>query len=354
MDPRVDPTSTVTAFHERAVWTGVRDNDREAWLAMRHTMVTASDIAAILGEDPRRSPLAVYVDKVTPRQEAAKLPLNDPRLWGHVLEQPVLSFVADYYGWHYRRGGALLRSRRWPFLGCTLDAEVDRGSGWIPLEGKTTRLPRGWNEQEGELPIWCLLQHQAQLAVTGSGHGLVFALLQGSIPVQIEQEASAELGQIIVEVGREFVARIGSLEPPPAGATDLPALARLHPEAGLGPVDVVTLPDEAAEWLAELQELSSRRLEIETREKGLKARIVQLLGDATFGVLPHDVGGKTVIKAAWEDRAEHLVAASRSRPVRPLKKLPKGIVSRPVPPQLSDRTLAELLSASLQKENSKS
>jgi putative phage-type endonuclease len=342
-----DLTPSVTAFSDAAVWTGVTDSDREKWLDLRATMVTASDVAAILGEDPHRSPLDVYVDKVMPRGPQGKLCLDDPRFWGHILEQPILEAVARYYGWQYRRGGALLKSRQWPWLGCTLDAEINRGSGWIPFEGKTTRIPRGWNQEDSELPIRVLLQHQTQITVTCAPQGLVFALLQGSRPCQIEQEPVDELRDIIVEATSEFVKRVSSLDPPPAGALDQDSLARLHPNAV--PDAAIELPPLAAEWLAELQDLASRRLDIETRERGLKNRIVQLLGDATIGVLPHEVGGKIAIKAAWEEKAEHVVKALRSRPVRQLKHLPKVITQQAL--ALSERTLKELLEQSLQEKS---
>ena len=37
---------------------------RDAWLAERRKGIGASDVAAILGEDPRRSALSVYAEKI--------------------------------------------------------------------------------------------------------------------------------------------------------------------------------------------------------------------------------------------------------------------------------------------------
>jgi putative phage-type endonuclease len=315
---KLELTRSVTAFADGAEWTGVRDDDREAWLAMRATLVTASDVAAIIGENPHRSPLAVYVDKIT-RKAQERLRLDDPRFWGHVLEQPVLQAVADFYGWGYRRGGYLLRSRRWPVLGCTLDAEIDRGAGWIPLEGKTTRVPAGWSEKDGDMPVWVLCQTQAQLAVTQAQRALTFALLQGSRPVFVEVDADAEFHAIIAEAAEEILERVRNLDPPPAGATDKEVLQRLHPtEDG----SIIELAPEVTEWTRELQDLASRRLEIQRHEELLRNRIRQLLATATYGVLPEPVGGKQVWKCATESRPEHQVAASSSRVLRAVKALP--------------------------------
>ena len=44
-----DPTVSAAIIHDK----------REQWLAARRECLTASDVAAVLGEDPRRGPLAV-------------------------------------------------------------------------------------------------------------------------------------------------------------------------------------------------------------------------------------------------------------------------------------------------------
>src|SRR5690606_33404021 len=202
-------THEVTSFHEAAEWTGVRNDDRTAWLALRREMVTASDVAAIMGEDTYRTAPDDYVDRIPPRPEPDVIGLDDPRFWGTVLEQPVLRAVAAYYGWGCREGGALLRSRKYPWLGATLDAEVDRhdGNGWSDFEGKTTRIARDWTEGEGALPTRVLIQVQSQLLVTGSPTALVFALLQGARPCQIEIEPMDEFHRVILEATEEFMDR---------------------------------------------------------------------------------------------------------------------------------------------------
>jgi len=39
-------------------------SERDRWLARRRELVTASDVPAILGEDPHRGPLAVWAAKI--------------------------------------------------------------------------------------------------------------------------------------------------------------------------------------------------------------------------------------------------------------------------------------------------
>ncbi len=335
-------TEDVTAFADKAEWTGVRVAERAKWLSMRRTMLTASDLAAIMGEDEHRSPLDVYVDKVTIAKDEEVLALDDPRFWGNVLEQPVLRAVAQYHGWKYREGGALLRSRRLPFLGATLDAEVDTGDGvWLDLEGKTTRIPRGWDEETGELPTRVLIQVQAQLLVTGAARAIVFALLQGSRPVTIYVEPSLDFHAVLAEVGAAFMMQVHHrVAPLPTGKDrDGRALQRLYPaEDG----SVVALPADALEWTREYQAIAQQLRGLERRKAHFQQLLKHALGPATYGVLPDAVGGKRCWRWQTQERPPYEVDATTARVLVALKEPPP--VRGALPP--ANDTLVRELEAS--------
>lgn len=314
-----DRTHEVTSFFEHAEWTGATSDNTELWLEQRRQMVTASDVAAIMGEDDynNRTPYAVYVDKVCePKKE--KLGLNDARLWGLKLERPILEIVADFHGWKFRPSGALLRSRKYPFIGATLDAEVDRGDGWVPYEGKTTRIPQGWNEEEGMLPTRVLIQTQTQLLVTGAPVNVVFALLQGSRPCQVDVYPSPEFHEIIVEACEAFLKRVRDLDPPPPmpGKSERESFLRMHPnEDG----SIVRLTPEAVEWTREYQKIGKELKALNDQREHISDLLRASMGDALWGTLPIDVGGKTVWRLQKEDRAAYSVAASSTRKLLAMK-----------------------------------
>ncbi|HMJ11404.1 MAG TPA: YqaJ viral recombinase family protein, partial [Polyangiaceae bacterium] len=337
-----DRTHEVTAFHEHAEWTGVTDSERDAWLTERATMVTASDAAAIIGEDEHRSALEVYVDKIMARREPEQLTLSDPRFWGKLLERPILEGVAQYHGWTFRAGGALLRSRKHSWLGATLDAEIDRGTGvgWEDFEGKTTRVPKGWNEEDGSLPNRVLVQVQAQLLVTGAPSAVVFALLQGSRPCQIEVDPSPEFHAFIAEATEEFIQRVRGMNPPdPDGsASSTRALARLFPhEDG----SIVQLAAEAADWTQEVQKIAEQLKVLEARRDELRNMLRKAIGPSSFGLLPGVIGEKS----CWSWRTNKV----GSRVLTPLKRLPEG--GGKVHKALPEPNLEELLKASVENEN---
>jgi putative phage-type endonuclease len=320
MSAALDMTPEVTSFGEHCQWTGIRsDGDRKAWLNARRTMLTASDFAAILGENEDSSPLAVYAEKVCPPIDE-KLSINDPRFWGLKLEQPILGIVAEYYGWKYRSSGVLLRSRKHPMIGATLDGEVDCGEGWLVYEGKTTRVPKNWHQENDEIPTRVLIQAQAQLLVTGAPANVVFGLLQGSRPCLVRVEPNRDFHALLVEEGERFMQRVRDLDPPPPmqGRDESSALKRLYPRDD---GQVIKLPAETGDWTRRYQAVSKEIAVLKAEQEHLQDKLRALMGPATFGLLPYAVGGKTVWRNQFERRAGYSVEPTEFRKLLALKEI---------------------------------
>lgn len=285
-------TGTVTSFDTHAQWTGVRATERDEWLAFRRTMVTASEMACILGESPFGDALQVFVDKTTAQIARPEPSIYSPLFWGSVLEQPILTNAAKFFGWKYREGGALLRSRHFPFLGCTLDAEIDRldGHGDIICEGKTSQISKQWDEEAGTLPGHILVQAQHQLLVTGAPCCLVFALLQGCRPCQIEVLPSVEYHAALVEHGQQFMERVRNLDMPDPTHLSGRSLERMFHESN---GKTIMLPDLAVDWTTELGNIASDLAKLSKRKEELRNMIRAAIGDCTFGQLPSPVNGKS-------------------------------------------------------------
>src|SRR5687767_8539180 len=103
---------------------------RERWLAERRELLTASDVAAVLGVDPRRSPLSVYAEK-RGLLEVAETPWMR---WGRRVEGAIAEAYADETGRPVRDLGLeIQRHPDVPWLGATLDRQVLEGSAAHPL-----------------------------------------------------------------------------------------------------------------------------------------------------------------------------------------------------------------------------
>lgn len=329
--------------------TGIHSRDRQDWLAARRSILTASNTAAVLGLHPFKSALELYVEMVSPQDEPEPT-IDSPMFWGSALESGIFEAVSRYYGWENVPGGELLRSRRYPHLGATLDGAVRwEGAPWRVYEGKTTTIFRSkdWDEEAGEAPTHVIIQAQHQLLVTGADMAVVFCLVGGQRPVKIEIEANEELHALIIEQSEAFLDRVQRLDPPDPTEADTEALKKLYDQED---GSIVRLPDEAVKWTHALSELAEQKKAIEIREKYLKNLLRASIGNATWGVLPEPVGGQKFWRWQLQERAEHFVKASSSRVLRSLKNGPKvdDIAQLPEPSMVTE--LEQQLRASTQQQ----
>ena len=68
------------------------------WLKERQKGIGGSDVAAILGMSPWRTPYQVWEEKTTPIDETAAEDDRPALYWGRVLEAPIRQAYADKTG----------------------------------------------------------------------------------------------------------------------------------------------------------------------------------------------------------------------------------------------------------------
>jgi len=215
----------------------------------------------------------------------------------------VVQNIARGLGLRANRTGALLRSKVWPWLGCTLDGWVENPERsenavtglrdlYVPFEVKTTRSRTAAEDWEEGVPPDVVPQVQAQLAVTGASRALVAAVVFGSPPAYAWVERDEPMIERIAEAAREFWERVERGDPPePNGSDDDTAAV----EELVGPREagkVVKLDIEAVVMAEDLATLEDRKKAADRKIRELKQKLVRKLGDAEEGVLPGDPGGR--------------------------------------------------------------
>jgi len=309
---------------------GVSSSDRPAWLAARRQILTASDLAAILGKDPYRSALDVWVDKVQPPEDE-DVTIEDPRFWGLGLEQTIAQLAAGFYHWEYRGAGELLQSIEFPFLGCTLDGvlRIPGRSDWGVYEGKTTSvfLLKDWDAEAALAPLRVLIQAQQQLMVTRAPYNQLFCLVGGFTPRAVLVEPHAVFQEKIAEAADHFMGLVRAGTPPEPAHNSQAALDRLFPEEMLG--KVVDLPYQVCEWSERLDQIAIEKKALQFEEDLLKNRIRATMGDAQFGLMPREVNGKRVWKWATQGRAAYSVEATSFRQLLKMNGLPAALHAVP-------------------------
>ena len=259
-------------------------DERAKWLQHRRSGIGSSDAPAVLGLSPFKSALSVYAEKIGNFDDEEA---TEAMKWGRALEPRIIKAFADETTRDVVRGGSLLRSNRWPWMLCTLDAseysfaehEFD-GAGVLEVKWSNWRVG-DWTEGVPK-HVWVQFQHQC--AVTGYKWGSVAALLGSRfVHTDIERD-DAFIDGVLVPALREFWTRVEGRIPvsPDGSESSAAALRALYPEDnGL----TVTLPGEFIELDMLRETLLLERKVRDARIAEIDQRFKAAIGTATVGVL---------------------------------------------------------------------
>lgn len=299
---------------------------REGWLAARRSGIGASDAPALFGDSPYGSAFSVY---------ASKLGLEDAETEadfltvGREIEPVILRLFANpRYGpdppREIRRGGGLMRSRRWPWMLATLDAwQIDRSDPSSPgvLEAKN-RVFEAVDEGDLVLPrdVWIQVQHQ--LAVTGWTWGSVAWLEYGRRPryADVGRDDDFIRDALVPRCEGFWTANVeaGIAPDPGIGNADATAAAlkRIYPEAKAE--KTVDLPAWANDDARRYPEILDAERALRAEKKAIRNRFLAAIGDAEYGRVPES--GR-IWSAKTIQRRGYTVEPTSYRDLRPTKEI---------------------------------
>jgi putative phage-type endonuclease len=280
---RVTPTGILVA---RA------DAPQGEWLALRRHGIGGSDALAVLGLDPWKPRLRVYLDKIgDPLRDEE----SDRMRWGHYVENPVAAWFTDRTGIRTRKCGLLHhRDRDWQRL--TPDRLTSDG-GLLEIKNTNYHRRGEWEDDLGEIIAdGAEAQAQHAMAVTGYGHCWVSAQVGGEPPVIRRVERDEAFIADLTAVEAEFWEMVRNLTPPALDGGEKAArlIARLYPD--VTPGKTVELTGEQFALLREYLKEGAAAKAAEERKTEIKALITQVMGDAETAV--HE--GEPV--ATWSPR----------------------------------------------------
>jgi putative phage-type endonuclease len=286
------------------------DSSRAEWLQARGGLVTASDVPTVLGLVPGKPKL--WYEKVGLLERGE--PLEPEALqMGHDMEP----FCAQQYvaktGRKVRRCQALLRSRRYPWLGATLDYWT-----WLPgekraapLELKATGNKELWPD-DGAPAAKFQAQLQTQMLVAGTNWGSLSAII-GSPYIHhrwIDFERDDALCDLILAETEAFAESVRAGTNPPVDGDESTSDALRHLVLDVLAGTTVVLPPEALVWDQELQAAKAAIAEWEHRKRFYENVLMTAIGEHETGELPHENGRYTFRR---QTRAAHTVQESTFR-----------------------------------------
>lgn len=255
--------------------TGIQQGTAE-WLEARSKCITATDIAAILGLHPYKSPADVWMDKTG---QGRTVEVNQSMRCGSHLEPAIADWWSQEHGRPVTRAAFVLHPEE-PIFGASPDFLV--GDDAV-LETKWCgpNAAKGFGDGADDVPAHYLLQVQWQLFVTGRRRGYLCVLGPWSGGFRdYEIEADADLHRRMAYHARKFWHEyiLAELPPPLTGSYgDKRLIEELHP---VDDGSIVAASYEIEEEIAELGKELRQIDELTKSAEGRKNRIKLFMGDA--------------------------------------------------------------------------
>lgn len=275
---------------------------RARWLARRRELVTASDVAAIIGTDERRGELAVWAEKVGQVEAEETIPMRR----GRRFETAIVEEYAEQTGREATQWPPyeIVTHPTIPWLGATLDATTILDAAAIPLQIKLA-LGTGGDWREG-----APLAYQCQVQVEAQCFGSPVAALAGLVgpgPLKTYDLArdDAFFAALIPRL-EKFRWHVERRIPPEAdgkpGTTV--ALRLLWPGAD---GETVPLDAEAGALMDDLESARARVAAAKDTERGLLNKLHVRMAGASYGAL---LDGSYVHRARVERDAYEVAETS--------------------------------------------
>ena len=239
------------------------------WLELRRQGLGASDMAAVMGVSPYKTPYQLWAEKtgMTPEQK-----VGDAARRGVILEDAVGQYYEQERGVKLRKSNGIVRLKKHPRIMASLDRTIVGETKGI-VEIKTSASPR-WSMWP--VPPEVMIQVHVQMGIVGAKWCDVVALL-GGLVFKIERvQFDAELWAEIQRAAMLFLEAVDSKTPPQLEALDAQAFAIATPQ---GSQEFAEATPDLERVYAQLRETNTELHFIEQKKGSLEIIIKEAIGE---------------------------------------------------------------------------
>lgn len=269
----------------------------------RRHFIGGTDIAAIIGAHPYKTPFQVWMEKVG---EAAPFEGNEATRWGSILEDPIAREFAERHN-VVLGPGCFVQHPRIPWAGGNVDRLLIPPNGSAPdsgLEVKTAgiRSAHRWGQEhegdEAQMPDEYVCQCAWYMAVTDLPRWWLAVLIGGQDYREFSITRDYDLeGNLIEAACRFWREHVETRTPPPIDASEAAGswLTKRFPREKTPP-RVATSGETAV--LAQYRGILAQLKSLDEERDLIEARIKELIGDSAglvcdFGKVTWTGGGES-------------------------------------------------------------
>lgn len=266
------------------------------WFRYRYGRITATDVSAILGKSPYRTPLEVWA-RLTGKtpcpdfsqpEDLSEVPFALKR--GRYLEPACMAMYADETGRLVSAGPGLIQDAELDWLCSTPDGGIERTAFIEHPEPGARTTPHGVieakapghhmaKEWEVEVPLAFRIQLQINMRCWDRGWGAVAALLPEAFLYQDQERNPVFLERVLDFVNNWRIKYVlADIQPPPM-ALDNALVNSLLPEA----VDeMVILPASVAVLAHQDKDLQRLEGAVKLRRKAIRTGLKAIMGQSAY------------------------------------------------------------------------
>lgn len=273
------------------------EKDHEKWLQVRNQGIGGSDAGVILGLNPYKSLLALWLEK-TGQAKPEDLSGNERVYWGVKNEQNIADYFCEKTGKHVRRCGTMQHGE-FPWLLANVDRLIDGEQAG--LEIKTAGVSQYELWKGDEVPDAYYAQCQHYMLVTGFPMWYVAVLIGGNEGIIKEVPRNEDFIAMLFDAEKDFWKSVEERTMPDVDGMKSTgeALAEMYPQAKADSVLQLPSTNELEEIFANyamytqhIKDLTEMKNECENRLKVLMGdNEVCIIGD---GDSKHEVTWKNV------------------------------------------------------------
>jgi len=250
------------------------------WLEYRKQGIGGSDASVVCGINRYKSPVELWMEKTDqmPSQEA-----GEAAYWGTQLEPFVRAEFTKRTGIEVSRRNELLQSEEHPFMLANLDGICEVPDvGPCIFEAKTASAYKV-GEWEDAIPDEYALQLAHYMAVTGYAGAYIAVLIGGNTFKWKFIERDEELISMLIQLETDFWNHVQDGTPPPLDGSDASAKFLAERFSNSTPRSHITLPDTAANLLAQYDEACEELEAVTERKQKAENLLKEMIGENEVG-----------------------------------------------------------------------